>query len=169
MFFLKILKNVIVMFQTDISPNQIAWGFALGAILGLVPNMFVKLSLFIVIMLFRVNISAAFIGCTLYAIVSYPLDFLFDSIGYAVLNISFLNSFYTWLYNLPIVPFMHFNNTVVMGSFVVGLILLVPNGIFSKKFLVYYRTHLKDKISKWKIVKILSSSILVTKIINLVK
>jgi uncharacterized protein (TIGR03546 family) len=120
-------------------------------------------------MLFRVNISAALIGCSLYAIVSYPLDFIFDCIGYTVLNINLLNSFYTWLYNLPIVPFTHFNNTVVMGSLVVGLILLVPNGVFAKKFLVYYRTNLKDKISKWKIVKILSSSILVTKIINLVK
>jgi uncharacterized protein (TIGR03546 family) len=169
MFFLKTLKNIIVMFQTDISPNQIAWGFALGAILGLIPNMFMKLVLFIVIMLFRVNISAALIGCSLYAIVSYPLDFIFDCIGYTVLNINLLNSFYTWLYNLPIVPFTHFNNTVVMGSLVVGLILLVPNGVFAKKFLVYYRTNLKDKISKWKIVKILSSSILVTKIINLVK
>ena len=43
MFFLKLLKQVIVIFQTDISPNQVAWGFALGAILGLVPNMFMKL------------------------------------------------------------------------------------------------------------------------------
>lgn len=164
MFLLKTLKSIIVMFQTDISPNQIAWGFALGAILGLIPNMFMKLVLFIVIMLFRVNISAALIGCSLYAIVSYPLDFLFDSVGYTVLN-----TFYTWLYNLPIVPFTHFNNTVVMGSLVVGIILLVPNGVFAKKFLVYYRTNLKDKISKWKIVKILLSSILVTKIVNLVK
>lgn len=169
MFLLKTLKSVIVMFQTDISPNQIAWGFALGAILGLVPNMFMKLVLFIVIMLFKVNISAALIGCTLYAIVSYPLDFLFDVVGFWVLNISFLNPFYTWLYNVPVVPFTNFNNTIVMGSLVVGLILLVPNGIFAKKFLVYYRTHLKEKISKWKIVKVLSSSILVTKIVNLVK
>jgi len=169
MFFLTTLKKIIVMFQTDISPDQIAWGFALGAILGLVPNMFMKIVLFVVIMLFRVNITAALIGCSLYAIVSYPLDCLFDIIGYSILNISFLNSFYTWLYNLPVVPFTHFNNTIVMGSLIVGIILIVPNRILTKKFLVYYRTHLRDKVLKWKIVKILSSSILATKIINFVK
>lgn len=169
MFFLKILKNIIVMFQTDISPNQIAWGFALGAILGLVPNMFMKLVLFVVIMMFRVNLTAALISCSLYAIVSFPLDPLFDVLGYFVLNIGFLNSFYTWLYNVPVIPFTNFNNTIVMGSIIVGLILFIPNGIFVKKFLVYYRTHLREKVSKWKIVKLLKSSIYATKIINLVK
>lgn len=169
MFFLKILKNIIVMFQTDISPNQIAWGFALGAILGLVPNMFMKLVLFVVIMMFRVNLTAALVSCSLYAIVSFPLDPLFDVLGYFVLNIGFLNSFYTWLYNVPVIPFTNFNNTIVMGSIVVGLILFIPNGIFVKKFLVYYRTHLREKVSKWKIVKLLKSSIYATKIINLVK
>lgn len=169
MFFLKTLKQIIVMFQTDISPNQIAWGAALGCILGLVPNMMMKIVLFIVIMLFRVNITAALLSCTLYAILSFALDPLFDVIGFYVLNISMFDSFYTWLYNLPIVPFTHFNNSVVMGSIIVGLILFVPNGILAKKVLVYYRTHLRDKVSKWKIVKILSATINTTKVVNLVK
>ncbi len=169
MFFLKMLKQIVVIFQTDISPDQIAWGFALGCFLGLIPNMFIKIILFIVIMLFRVNVTAALISCSLYAILSFVLDPLFDIIGFYVLNIGALNSFYTWLYNLPAVPFTHFNNSVVMGSFLFGLIMFVPNGIFAKKFLVYYRTHLRDKVSKWKIVKVLSAAINTTKVVNLVK
>jgi uncharacterized protein (TIGR03546 family) len=169
MFFLKLLKQIIVIFQTDISPNQVAWGFALGAILGLVPNMFMKLILFIVIMMFRVNVSAAFLAWAVYEILSFALDPLLDIIGFYVLNISSLNAFYTWLYNLPVVPFTKFNNTVVMGSLVVGIILIIPNMIIAKKLLVYYRTHLRDKVSKWKIVKILSATILGTNVIKIVK
>ena len=169
MFFLKLLKQVIVIFQTDISPNQVAWGFALGAILGLVPNMFMKLVLFIVIMMFRVNVSAAFLAWAVYEILSFALDPLFDSLGYYILNINSLNGFYTYLYNLPVVPFTKFNNTVVMGSLVTGIILIIPNMIIAKKLLVYYRTHLREKVSKWKIVKILSAAILSTNVIKIVK
>ena len=169
MFLLKMLKQVIVIFQTDISPNQVAWGFALGAILGLVPNMFMKLVLFIIIMMFRVNVSAAFIAWAIYEILSFALDPLFDIIGYQILNISFLNAFYTWLYNLPVIPFTKFNNTVVMGSLIAGIILIIPNMIIAKKLLVYYRTHLRDKVSKWKIVKILTATILATNVVKIVK
>ena len=169
MFFLKLLKQIIVIFQTDISPNQVAWGFALGAILGLVPNMFMKLVLFIVIMMFRVNVSAAFLAWAVYEILSFALDPLFDIIGYQVLTIGSLNAFYTWLYNLPVVPFTKFNNMVVMGRLVVGIILIIPNMIIAKKLLVYYRTHLRDKVSKWKIVKILTATILGANVIKIVK
>ncbi len=169
MFLLKTLKQIIVIFQTDISPNQVAWGFALGAILGLVPNMFMKLILFIIIMMFRVNISAAFISWAIYEILSFALDPLFDIVGFYILNIGSLNTFYTWLYNLPVVPFTKFNNTVVMGSLIVGIILIIPNMIIAKKLLVYYRTHLREKVSKWKIVKILTATILATNVAKIVK
>ena len=169
MFFLKLLKQIVVIFQTDISPNQVAWGFALGAILGLVPNMFMKLVIFIVIMMFRVNVSAAFLAWAVYEILSFALDPLFDSLGYYILNIDSLNSFYTYLYNLPVVPFTKFNNTVVMGSLIVGIILIIPNMIIAKKLLVYYRTHLREKVSQWKIVKILSATILGANVIKIVK
>ncbi len=169
MFFLKMLKQIVEIFQKDISPDQIAWGAALGCILGLVPNMLLKIILFVAIMIFKVNVSAALISCSLYAILSFVLDPLFDVIGFYVLNISVLNSFYTWLYNLPIVPFTNFNNSVVMGSFLFGLIMFVPNGIFAKKFLVYYRTNLRDKVSKWKVIKILSTAINALKISSFVK
>ena len=169
MFFLKLLKQIVVIFQTDISPNQVAWGFALGAILGLVPNMFMKLVIFIVIMMFRVNVSAAFLAWAVYEILSFALDPLFDVVGYQILSIGSLNGFYTWLYNLPVVPFTKFNNTVVMGSLVVGIILIIPNMLIAKKLLVYYRTHLREKVSKWKIVKILSATILGANVIKIVK
>ena len=160
MFALKIFKKIINLLQSDISPDQIAWGFALGAILGLVPGFFMKVLLFIVIMIFRVNLSSAFLGAALFAIIGFAIDPLIDKIGYVVLvNFGFLNSFYTWLYNLPVVPFTKFNNTVVMGSHVTGIILIKPNGNIAKKMLVYYRKNYKDKVANLKIIRFLNTTI----------
>ena len=170
MFVLKMLKKIIVMFQSDISPNQIAWGFALGAILGLVPNMLIKCLLFVIIMFFRVNLTAAFLASALYAILAFALDPILDKIGYFVLaDCSFLKSFWTYLFNCPVIPFSHFNNTIVMGSLVLGIILIVPNGILAKKLLVYYRQNLRDKVSQWKVVKILNTVLATTTIAGKIK
>jgi len=167
MFALKMLKKIIVIFQSDISPDQIAWGFALGAILGLVPNFMMKICLFAVIMLFRVNLTSALIACTLFSIIGFAADPLLDKVGYIFLiNIKVLKPFYTWLYNLPLVPFTKFNNTVVMGSLIAGILLIVPNGIFAKKMLVYYRENYRDKVAQWKLVKLLNTALNATAIIK---
>jgi uncharacterized protein (TIGR03546 family) len=99
-------------------------------------------------MLFRVNLTSALIACTLFSIIGFAADPLLDKVGYIFLiNIKVLKPFYTWLYNLPLVPFTKFNNTVVMGSLIAGILLIVPNGIFAKKMLVYYRENYRDKVA----------------------
>jgi uncharacterized protein (TIGR03546 family) len=121
-------------------------------------------------MIFRVNLSSAFLGIALFAIIGFAIDPLLDKIGYVVLvNFDFLNSFYTWLYNLPIVPFTKFNNTVVMGSLITGIILIIPNGIIAKKMLVYYRQNYKDKVANLKIIKFIDAIMGVTTVINKTK
>jgi len=170
MFTLKILKKIITLFQSDISPDQIAWGFSLGAILGLVPGVFMKMILFIVIMIFRVNLSSAFLAAALFGIIGLALDPVLDKIGYVVLvNFDFLNSIYTWLYNLPVVPFTKFNNTIVMGSLITGIALIIPNGILAKKLLVYYRQNYKDKVANLKIIKFIDAVMGITTVINKTK
>lgn len=170
MFTLKLFKKIIALFQSDISPDQIAWGFALGAILGLVPGVFMKMILFIVIMIFRVNLSSAFLAAALFAIIGLAIDPLLDKIGYVFLvNFGFLNSIYTWLYNLPVVPFTKFNNTIVMGSLITGIVLIIPNGILAKKLLVYYRHNYKDKVANLKIIKFIDAVMGITTVINKTK
>jgi hypothetical protein len=56
-----------------------------------------------------------------------------------------------------------------MGSLVLGIILIIPNGILAKKLLVYYRQNLRDKVSQWKIVKILNTVLATTTIASKIK
>jgi uncharacterized protein (TIGR03546 family) len=153
---IKLLRNIVKILQEDISPNQVAFGFAFGLFLGLTPGILMKTFFFVLIMFLRVNVGSAFLAGALFAIIGFILDPIADKLGYFVLNLSFLRSLWSSLFNMPIIPFTKFNNTIVMGNIVLSLILFIPAVIGIKKFLPYYRKHWKDKVANFKIVKILT-------------
>jgi uncharacterized protein (TIGR03546 family) len=160
MFFLKVISKLLKALRSADSPRQIAWGFALGAIPGLTPFWSLhNLIIVALIIILKVNISAALLAWMLFSFFAWLLDPLFHALGFAVLvKISFLESIWTSLYNAPVAPFTRFNNTVLMGSLVCSLILLVPNYWLFKGFVLRYRESWDQKIQKWRIVQILKGS-----------
>ena len=163
MFILKLAGKLIKALKSEDSPNQMAWGFALGAFLGLMPlnTLFTVLILFI-IFIFRVNFAAATLAFAFYSLFAYLIDPLFHQIGFFLLvRIGFFKPFWIMLYNLPIAPLTRFNNTIVSGSFFISLILLIPNYLLFRDFVIRYRTSWNAKITQWKLVKILKGSKLV--------
>jgi uncharacterized protein (TIGR03546 family) len=120
------------------------------------------LLLWLVILVFDVNLSATLLAVTLFALFAYIVDPLLHTIGYFLLvDTSSLHGFWTSLYNAPIAPLTRFNNTVVLGSFVAGLLLLLPVYFGMRHFVVAYRTHLHTKVERLKIYQIISKSTLV--------
>ncbi len=163
MIILKILSKLIKALRSNDSPKQIAWGIALGAILGLTPFFTLhNIILIVIIILINVNLSAVIFSCILYSIIGYILDPMFHTIGYSLLvNIDFLQPLWFWLYNLPMAPFTRFNNTIVIGSLIVALILLIPHYLIFKNLVVKYRTSWNTAIQKWKITKVIKGNKLV--------
>ncbi len=129
MIVLKLLGKFIKVLRSAASPKQIAWGFALGAIPGLTPlNSLHNAVVLILLIILNVNITSAILAFLIYSLIAWIFDPLFHTIGYFLLvDIAALKSMLTALYNAPIAPLTRFNNTVVMGSFVSSLILLMPN------------------------------------------
>jgi uncharacterized protein (TIGR03546 family) len=161
MFWLKLLKNFLQVLQEGQTPNQIAWGFALGSIAGLSPHFTLQiLFVWLIIFILDINLSAAFLGATVFAIIAFLFDRVFHAFGFALLTIEGLRGFYTTLYNAPIAPLTKFNNTVVMGSFIAAIILVIPVYFGMKIFVIKYRLHLHDKIVRWKIYQIIKRSTL---------
>ncbi|MCX5781816.1 MAG: TIGR03546 family protein [Elusimicrobia bacterium] len=160
MFFYKIIKSIIGILHSQISPNEIAFGAALGAFIGLSPYMTLhNLIIFLLIFLLKVNVGSAFLSVGVFAVIGRIFDPLSDAIGYVLLvNINSLTPFWTKLYNMPLVPFTKFYNTIVLGSFVIAVLLFVPIFYFSKWFINYYRLSLQAKIQNWKIMKIFKLS-----------
>lgn len=121
---LKQLFQFFKLLNSDTGTNQIAAGIAAGFILGMTPVLSLQTFLvFICIFLFRIQIGAAFVSAFFFKFVAFLLDPAFDAIGFWVLNLPSLQSLFTQLYNMPIVPFTRFNNTIVMGSGVLSILL----------------------------------------------
>ena len=163
MFWLKLITNFIKILREGQTPRQVAAGFALGSILGLSPMLTLQgVCVWIVILIFNVNLSAATLAILVFSLFAYIFDPLFHQLGYFLLvNVDSLRGLWTTLYNAPIAPLTRFNNTVVMGSFVGALILYTPIYFGMKKFVIAYRTTIGARVEKWKIYKILKKNALV--------
>ena len=160
MFWFNFIKSFIKVLGDGQTPKQIAWGFALGSIIGLSPMLTLQgMIIWLLILLLDVNLSAALVAVTFFKIIAYLFDPAFHALGFYLLTqLTFLKGTYTTLYNAPLAPLTRFNNTVVIGSFVAALVLLTPIYFGMKYFVIKYRKNIHDKMKKWKIYKILDQS-----------
>lgn len=143
--------------NSETGENQIAVGISCGLILGFAPVFSLQTILVIVaILLFRIQAGAAFSTAFFFALVAYLFDPLFDIIGGKVLEIESLLPAFQTLYNLPIIPFTKFYNSVVMGAGITSLALAPIVFLVSKKFIQKYRLKVVSRFQKtkfWKAVK----------------
>ena len=89
--------------------------------------------------------------------IAVAFDPLFDKIGYAFLTIPSLSDFFGTLFDIPFVAFTKFNNSVVMGSFLAGLLLYIPVNILSRVLLKLWRKYAVPILRKTPIIKAIGS------------
>jgi uncharacterized protein (TIGR03546 family) len=160
MFWFKILAKFIQAMREGQTPHQIAAGFGLGFLIGLMPFFTLQGLLFLLILFFlNVNLAAGTLAILLCSFVAWLFDPLFHDLGYWLLTgIPALMGTWETLYNLPVAPLTRFNNTVVLGSFVCGLVTLFPVYFGMKKFVVLYRTQIEARLVQWKVIKVIKGS-----------
>lgn len=165
MIALKILSKLIKTLRSNAAPSQIAWGFVLGMILGLTPlwNLH-NLLVILLLIIFNVNLGAATLAFLVFSLFAYLLDPLFHNLGYFLLvEVESLRPLWVFCCSTPILAFANLNNTVVLGSLVSSLVLLLPVFFLFKKFVVVYRQSIDPRVQQLKIMQIINSS----KIVNL--
>lgn len=107
--------------------NQLAAGFALGMVLGLAPKgNLVALSLFVLLFSLRVNKGMGLLAAFAFAWVGPALDPFADKLGAYVLTSGSMQATYAGLFSLPFGPLFEFNNTIVVGSLIIGLWAMYP-------------------------------------------
>ena len=128
MFWIKYLQGLLKALNDNTSPSELAAGFALGAMLGLIPKFnLLALLIWLVLLLLQVNISMSVAATVIFSILGSLTDPLAERLGFFLLSgVPFLRPLWIGLYNTPIIPFSNFNNTLVMGNFVLGLLLWLP-------------------------------------------
>ena len=160
MFWLNFIFKLIKTLHSGEEPHHIAAGFALGSIIGLAPFLTLQnILVFIAVLIFNVSIGAAFFGIFFFGCFAYLFDAQFHSLGYFLLvKAEFLKPLWTYLYNIPVAPLTKFNNTVVLGSLVASLLLLLPVYLGFKQLVKVYRSKLAAKVDKFKIMQIIKGN-----------
>jgi uncharacterized protein (TIGR03546 family) len=137
---LKQLFAFIKLLNSDTGNISLAAGMTCGFILGMTPVLSLhSLIIFLVLFFFRIQIGAALTTAFFFKFVAFLLDPAFDFIGSKVLEIESLQSLFTNLYNMPLIPYTRFNNSIVMGSAVVTFTLSPLVFLASQYLIVKYR------------------------------
>lgn len=156
MFFLRPLRLLVRALIADNSPQQMALGLALGLMIGLVPKgNLIAISLMLVLSAVRVNLGVGMLTAFCTSWLGILVDPLTDQIGRFLLRHDALQPFWTELYSLPVLPWTKFNNTVVLGSFVLGLILFVPAWRISLPLFRKYTPDYAEQIQRLKVGQVL--------------
>jgi uncharacterized protein (TIGR03546 family) len=152
------IQSLAAALQGDETPDHLAAGFALGAAMGLVPkgNLF-GLIFFLLFFFFRVDKGLALLTAFIFTPVGFILDPVAHAVGLALLTAEPLKPVWTLLYNLPVVPFTRFNNTVVLGNLVIGLALFWPLFALFRKAVFAYRATWKERLDRTPAMKAIKS------------
>lgn len=136
------------------SPRQVAWGFTLGMMIGLIPKGNLTAMLLCMMLLgLRVNKPAGLMGAGIFTFVGLLADGFAHRLGSAVLVWEPLREMHTWLYDAAISLLFGLNNTVVVGQLLIGLYLIYPIYLLALRFAVKVQVPMSRWLLKYKAVR----------------
>jgi uncharacterized protein (TIGR03546 family) len=148
------IAKLILALNGNISKSQLAAGFAWGVVLGLIPaGNFFWIVLFLVSFFFRHNHGTKILSMAILKLLSPAIVMGIDAVGWQVLHIEALTPLFTAMFNMPFVPFTKFNNTLVTGGIVSGIVLWLPVFFLFQALIPLYRNNVAPKIRDSKFVK----------------
>jgi len=156
----KLIQSLVKALNSEGTPGQVAAGMAFGACLGLTPLLNLhNLVIVGVILFFRVSVPGAMLGWMIFTPVGFLLDPLFDRIGLALLvDNTALQSTWSSAYNTPVVALANPTNTIVVGSFVGWLLLVVPIFFLARAGVALYRRTIYERYKDAKFFRALRAS-----------
>jgi len=157
---LKLVRSLVNTLHSDGSPAQIAAGVALGAALGLTPIANAHNALiFVLLAVLNVSFAAGLLAWGVFVPVGFLLDRVFDRIGHWLLvDAQSLRPLWTAWDNIPGLALTNFNNTVVLGSVVVWLLLFLPIYFLARFGVLKYRATIGARVRQSRFYKALQAS-----------
>ena len=149
---IKPIAKLIVALNGNLKKSQIAAGFSWGLLLGLIPagNAF-WIILFVISFFFKHHHASKLLVLAILKLLSAAVAPLMDMAGWELLHIEALQSLFTSLYNMPFVPWTKFNNTLVAGGLVSGIVLWLPVFFLISLLVPLYRGKVVPRIRSSKI------------------
>lgn len=146
---LSVIAKLLKVLNSDDNPAQVALAIVFALIMGLTPLMSPHNILILLLVLFiRVNLSFFILSFALFSGLAYLLDPLSNQLGASVLQSEGLQALWTSLYQSSFWRFMAYNNTLVMGSVCLSLVLALPIYWAVIWGITRYRDKLRAKIAQ---------------------
>ena len=114
------------------STTQLALGFTLGMVIGMVPKAnLIAVALGVLLCSVKVNRAMGLLAACAFSWIGTFADPFTHKLGLKVLQLESLQSTYAALFELPLGPWIGFHNSVVIGSLLLGLYVTYPVYWFS--------------------------------------
>ncbi|MFT4746530.1 MAG: hypothetical protein ACI8XG_000603 [Congregibacter sp.] len=154
-----LLAKLFKALNSDSSAWQLAFGFALGMVMGLTPLLGLhSLILLFVVLFFRVNITGFLVSWAAFSVLTIPLRVLLSDLGEGLLVYEGLQSIWTALYSSYLGQLSQFYHTLTLGSLLTSVILFPFILIGSKKLVEQYRLRFMQWINQWRVVQFIKGS-----------
>ncbi|GHT90877.1 hypothetical protein FACS1894140_0310 [Spirochaetia bacterium] len=135
----------------NVKKSHIAAGFAWGLLLGFVPlGNFFWIAFLVISLFFRYNYVTMVVVMFVIKLIMPLIAPLLDTIGWGILHIEALQPLFTTMYDMPLVPFTRFNNTLVAGALVSGIVLWLPVFYVVMALVPLYRNTIGPRI--WNVI-----------------
>jgi len=145
-FFLKLFKAL----NSAQTPWQVTLAIVLGMIIGLTPLSGIQTVLLVFLpFLLNIHLGLFFMASAFFAGIGYLFDPWFEHIGFALLISEGLSGVWTALYNNGLTRLSYFNNTLVLGSTIVSLVLALPLYLLLGWLISKYRDALSSVLKKY--------------------
>ncbi|MDY6854329.1 MAG: TIGR03546 family protein [Thermodesulfobacteriota bacterium] len=153
------IAKVLKILNSESRPGQISMALCFSMVIGFTPLLSLhNLVVLLVILVFRVNLSAFILGIALFKGGGYLLNPLFHWIGLSILTAKPMEGLWTTLYNSTLWRIERFNNSVLMGSLLFSLILFVPLYLILNLMIRQYRERVLQWVRKTGIMKAFMAS-----------
>lgn len=137
------------------TPRQLALGVSLGMVIGLLPkDSLLPYVIGTLALLTNANLLTLIVSGLFFSWIGPAADPLTHRIGGWLLTFDSLESTWVWLYQVPLMPWTRFENTVVMGSLILGVLSSFPVYSLSKQFFkaygdTFFSFIFRNRISRW--------------------
>jgi uncharacterized protein (TIGR03546 family) len=154
-----LLAKLLKALNSAASPWQLAFGFALGMMMGLTPLVGLhSVVLVFLVLFFRVNISSFIIAWSLFSAIALLLNALFSAVGESILLEPSLQSVWNSLYSSVVGQMTQFYHTTTMGSLLIALLLFPFMLMLSKKLIEQYRQRFMQWVNRLPVVHFIKST-----------
>lgn len=129
--------------------REIALAAAMGAVIGLLPKInFFAFILLVLLFRLKANWAAGLLSTLIFNTISLGCEPFLHRTGFLVLTWKPLVPIWTFLYNLPLLPWTGFNQTLVLGGLCAGAYLFWPVMVLANWLVDRYRLPLGEWLAR---------------------